>query len=99
MAATGIIATCCNTFSNGRAVRYELYALPIPSGPEDRREPPYPGLPIWAVPKLKGQSKRDGSIILRSCKARQSPVYLLVGVELDYGFGGSWGLFPQSIPR
>ena len=23
----------------------------------------------------------------------------LVGVELGYGFGGSWGLFPQSIPR
>ena len=21
------------------------------------------------------------------------------GVELGYGFGGSWGLFPQSIPR
>ena len=26
-------------------------------------------------------------------------VLLLVGVELGYGFGGSWGLFPQSIPR
>ena len=24
---------------------------------------------------------------------------LLLGVELDYVFGGSWGLFPQSIPR
>ena len=23
----------------------------------------------------------------------------LVGIELSYGFGGSWGLFPQSIPR
>ena len=23
----------------------------------------------------------------------------LVGIELGYGFGGSWGLFPQSIPR
>ena len=23
----------------------------------------------------------------------------LVGVELGYVFGGSWGLFPQSIPR
>ena len=23
----------------------------------------------------------------------------LVGVELDYECGGSWGLFPQSIPR
>ena len=22
-----------------------------------------------------------------------------LGVELNYGFGGSWGLFPQSIPR
>ena len=26
-------------------------------------------------------------------------VGVLVGVELGYGFGGSWGLFPQSIPR
>ena len=23
----------------------------------------------------------------------------LVGIELSYRFGGSWGLFPQSIPR
>ena len=23
----------------------------------------------------------------------------LVGIELGYGFRGSWGLFPQSIPR
>ena len=23
----------------------------------------------------------------------------LVGIELSYVFGGSWGLFPQSIPR
>ena len=23
----------------------------------------------------------------------------LVGIELSYEFGGSWGLFPQSIPR
>ena len=34
-----------------------------------------PGFPIWAVSKLKGQSKRDGGIIVRSCKASQSPVY------------------------
>ena len=26
-------------------------------------------------------------------------VGVLVGVERGYGFGGSWGLFPQSIPR
>ena len=25
--------------------------------------------------RLEGQSKRDGSIIVRFCKARQSPVY------------------------
>ena len=31
--------------------------------------------PIWAVSKLNGQPKRDGSIIVRSCKATQSPVY------------------------
>ena len=28
-----------------------------------------------------------------------SGLIALVGVELGYGFGGSWGLFPQSIPR
>ena len=28
-----------------------------------------PRFPIWAVSKLKGQSKRDGGIIVRSCKA------------------------------
>ena len=26
-------------------------------------------------------------------------VGVLVGIELDYVFGGSWGLFPQSVPR
>ena len=36
-----------------------------------------PGFPIWAVSKLKGQSKRDGGIIVRSCKASQTPVYPL----------------------
>ena len=36
-----------------------------------------PGFPILAVFRLKGQPKRDGSIIVRSCKARQSPVYPL----------------------
>ena len=34
-----------------------------------------PGFPILGVFRLKGQSKRDGSIIVRSCKASQSPVY------------------------
>ena len=34
-----------------------------------------PGFPIWAVSKLNGQPKRDGGIIVRSCKASQSPVY------------------------
>ena len=33
------------------------------------------GFPILAVFRLKGQPKRDGSIIVRSCKASQSPVY------------------------
>ena len=33
------------------------------------------GLSILGVSKLKGQSKRDGGIIVRSCKARQTPVY------------------------
>ena len=39
--------------------------------------PSTPGFPIWAVSKLKGQSKRDGGIIVRSCKASQTPVYPL----------------------
>ena len=37
--------------------------------------PSGPGYPILAVLRLKGQPKRDGSIIVRSCKASQSPVY------------------------
>ena len=34
-----------------------------------------PVFPILGVFRLKGQSKREGSIIVRSCKATQSPVY------------------------
>ena len=34
-----------------------------------------PVFPISGVFRLKGQPKRDGSIIVRSCKASQSPVY------------------------
>ena len=34
-----------------------------------------PVFPILGVFRLKGQPKRDGSIIVRSCKASQSPVY------------------------
>ena len=48
---------------------------------ERRGGPPYhprmmvkPGFPILGVFRLKGQPKRDGSIIVRSCKASQSPV-------------------------
>ena len=33
-----------------------------------------PGFPILGVFRLKGQPKRDGSTIVRSCKASQSPV-------------------------
>ena len=35
----------------------------------------YPVFPILGVFRLNGQPKRDGSIIVRSCKASQSPVY------------------------
>ena len=41
----------------------------------DRREESKPGFPILGVFRLNGQPKRDGSIIVRSCKATQSPVY------------------------
>ena len=34
-----------------------------------------PGFPILGVFRLKGQPKRDGRIIDRSCKVSQSPVY------------------------
>ena len=34
-----------------------------------------PVFPILGVFRLKGQPKRDGSIIVRYCKASQSPVY------------------------
>ena len=37
--------------------------------------PIQPGFPILGVFRLNGQPKRDGSIIVRSCKATQSPVY------------------------
>ena len=36
---------------------------------------PYPVFPILGVFRLNGQPKRDGSIIVRFCKASQSPVY------------------------
>ena len=35
----------------------------------------YPVFPILGVFRLNGQSKRDGGIIVRSCKAIHSPVY------------------------
>ena len=35
--------------------------------------------------------------MVRSCKASQTPVYPLVGVELGYVFGGSWGLRALSL--
>ena len=38
-------------------------------------EHPRPIFPILGVFRLNGQPKRDGSIIVRSCKASQSPVY------------------------
>ena len=37
----------------------------------------YPVFPILGVFRLKGQPKRDDGMIVRSCKARQSPVYPL----------------------
>ena len=43
------------------------------------------GFPILAVFRLKGQPKRDGSIIVRSCKATQSPVYPILEVACGAG--------------
>ena len=45
-----------------------------------------PRFPIWAVSKLKGQSKRDDGMIFGSCKASQTPrvPYHTVGlIDLD----------------
>ena len=39
------------------------------------KQHPRPVFPILGVFRLNGQPKRDGSIIVRSCKATQSPVY------------------------
>ena len=36
-----------------------------------------PVFPILGVFRLNGQPKRDDGMIVRSCKARQSPVYPL----------------------
>ena len=54
--------------------------LPMPIAPTARVDSAVsadiiPVFPIWAVSKLNGQPNRDGSIIVRSCKASQSPVY------------------------
>ena len=43
--------------------------------PTHREECADPVFPILGVFRLKGQPKRDGSVIVRSCKASQSPVY------------------------
>ena len=45
----------------GRGPRHDSYLKPV--------------FPILGVFRLKGQPKRDGSIIVRYCKATQSPVY------------------------
>ena len=45
------------------------------SGQPPRVRALYPVFPILGVFRLKGQPRRDGSIIVRSCKATQSPVY------------------------
>ena len=52
-----------------------LLGCPAPTRIGAGPEPIKPGFPILAVFRLKGQPKRDGSIIVRSCKATQSPVY------------------------
>ena len=58
---------CLQESRGGRYVQHRLLGL--------LRQSVYPGFPILGVFRLKGQSKRDGSIIVRSCKASLSPVY------------------------
>ena len=45
-----------------------------PNGSRQGWQQADPGFPILAVFRLKGQPKRDGSIIVRSCKASQACV-------------------------
>ena len=42
-----------------------------------------PVFPILGVFRLKGQPKRDGGIIVRSCKASQSPVYPILFSRIE----------------
>ena len=61
----------------------------------------YPGFPILGVFRLNGQSKRDGSIIVRSCKAIQSPVYPIRDAILavNYASCPSLSSLSSSGPR
>ena len=60
-----------------------LHCVYVAGSPHDRSIMGYvelygvirPVFPILGVFRLNGQPKRDGSIIVRSCKATQSPVY------------------------
>ena len=58
----------------------------------------YPVFPILGVFRLKGQPKRDGSIIVRSCKASQSPVYPIRDAFLAVNHA-SCPSFSSSVPR
>ena len=55
-------------------VRGFLRRTQSPRSPNGSREV-HPVFPILGVFRLKGQSKRDSGIVVRSCKASQSPVY------------------------
>ena len=51
--------------------------------------------PAHGGPRSRG-SARDPNV---EVAPNPAGLAFLVGIELSYGFGGSWGLFPQSIPR
>ena len=63
------------TRARGRGFCREISrSLVRPSKLRARAASNNPGFPILGVFRLNGQPKRDGSIIVRSCKASQSPV-------------------------
>ena len=68
-AIRGTIATGGSECDRGYALEHVSRHLTITNARAN------PVFPILGVFRLKGQPKRDGSIIVRSCKATQSPVY------------------------
>ena len=59
----------------------------------------HPVFPILGAFRLNGQPKRDGSIIVRSCKATQSPVYPIRDAVLAVNHASCPSLSSSGPPR